>query len=301
MDVRARLPRDLLWLAGLVSVWLTFALVVHFDGPGVDSHAYWLAWRGEMYKGAPATYDAFLYSPAFAQAIWPLTLAPWPVFALTWSALGCAALVWLVRGCRWQVAVPLLLIGSHEVVAGNINWLLALVVVLGQRHPWLWAVPLLTKVVPGVGPLWFLVRREWRALAISLGATILIVTVSWASAPHLWQQWLDLLLESSASTGETVGGPFLPPLIYRVPVVVALVVWAARTGRSWVLPVAMLLASPVAGPYFALLLAIPRLREADRLAGLGSGGGGHRRSHQRDDGLGQLDGVDRVRDRGLGT
>jgi hypothetical protein len=265
-----------------------------------------MAWRGEMYEGAPATYDAYLYSPAFAQAVWPLTQLPWPAFALTWSAASLAALVWLVRPCRWPVAVPLLFVGAHEVVAGNINWLLALVVVLGQRHPWLWAVPLLTKIAPGVGPLWFLVRREWRSLALALGATAAVVVVSWVGAPHLWRQWFELLVDHSGSTDETLGGPFLPPLLYRVPLVVALTVWAARTNRSWLLPVAMLLASPVAGPYFALLLAIPRLRQADRMAaeapaGRASGRGRDRGPEQSDDGLGQLDRVDRMGHGGVGT
>lgn len=260
VNVRMRLPRDLLWLVGLLSLWLAVALMLQFGGPGVDSHAYWLAWRGDMYKGPPATYDAYLYSPAFAQAIWPLTLLPWPIFALVWSALGLAALLWLVATCRWQVAVPLLFVGAHDVLAGNVNWLLAVVVVLGHRAPWLWSVPLLTKVTPGLGPLWFLVRKEWHALFVSLGVTALVVALSWLSAPHLWQQWIDLLVGNAGSTDETLGGSFLPPLVYRIPVVVLLTVWAARTSRHWLLPIAMFLASPVAGPYFALLLAIPRLR-----------------------------------------
>jgi Glycosyltransferase family 87 len=306
VDVRARLPGDLLWLTGLACLWLTWSLMIGLGGPGVDSHAYWMAWRGDMYKGAPATYDAYLYSPAFAQVVWPLTQLPWSVFATLWSASCLAVLVWLVRPCRWQVAVPLLFVGAHEVVSGNINWLLAVVVVLGQRHAWLWAVPLLTKIAPGVGPLWFLVRREWRPLVVSIGSTVAVVAVSWALAPHLWQQWVELLVNHSGSTSETLGGAYLPPLAYRAPVVVALTVWAARTDRSWLLPVAMLLASPVAGPYFALLLAIPRLRRADGIVrnGPGPAASGRRRDRrpqQADDSLGELDRVDRVRDGRLGT
>ena len=42
-------------------------------------------------------------------------------------------------------------------------------IVLGFRWPFTWAFVLLTKVTPGVGLLWFAVRREWRSLAIALG------------------------------------------------------------------------------------------------------------------------------------
>ena len=53
---------------GFFGVWYAFQL-----GLGYDSHAYWLAVQdmGRLY-GAPAlARDAFLYSPAFAQLIWP--------------------------------------------------------------------------------------------------------------------------------------------------------------------------------------------------------------------------------------
>ena len=49
---------------------------------------------------------------------------------------------------------------------------------LGFRYPWTWGFVLLTKVTPGIGLLWFAVRREWRALAIALGVTGVIVAVS---------------------------------------------------------------------------------------------------------------------------
>ena len=47
----------------------------------------------------------------------------------------------------------------------------------------------------------------------------------------------------------------------RLPIALAVAVFAARTDRRWLLPVAMLLACPVVGwGSFALLAAIPRLR-----------------------------------------
>ena len=60
-----------------------------------------------------------------------------------------------------------------EINAANIQILLALAVAKGLRHPAAWAIVLLTKVSPGIGLLWFLVRHEWRNLAIALAVTAL--------------------------------------------------------------------------------------------------------------------------------
>ncbi len=46
---------------------------------------------------------------------------------------------------------------------------MAAAIALGFRYPATWAFVLLAKVTPGIGLLWFLVRREWRNLAIALG------------------------------------------------------------------------------------------------------------------------------------
>ena len=51
------------------------------------------------------------------------------------------------------------------------------------------------------------------------------------------------------------------PLAVRFPLALVVAVVAARTDRPWLLPVSMVLASPVVGwGTFALLAAIPRLR-----------------------------------------
>ena len=53
----------------------------------------------------------------------------------------------------------------------------------------------------------------------------------------------------------------IPPLVVRLPLAAVLLVFAARTDRRWLVPVCMVLASPVIGwGTFALLAAIPRLR-----------------------------------------
>ncbi len=68
-----------------------------------------------------------------------------------------------------------------ELYHGNVHLLMAAAIVLGFRYPVGWSFLLLTKVTPGVGLIWFAVRREWRPLLIALGFTGALVAVSVAS------------------------------------------------------------------------------------------------------------------------
>ena len=114
---------------------------------------------------------------------------------------------------------------------GNIDLFIAAAVALGFRYPWTWGFVLLTKVTPGVGLLWFAVRREWRALAIALGVTGAIVAVSLAVNPQLWNEWFTFLGE--AEQGRTVEQFQIGlPLWARLAAAAALVVWGARTEPS---------------------------------------------------------------------
>lgn len=252
--------RALAWSGSIVFAWLSVTLVASDLGFGVDAHAYWAAWRGEMYDNAPATRDAYLYSPAFAQAIWPLAQLPWPVFAAAWGLAAAATVIWLAAGAGRAWVVQLSLLGTFEVLTGNVNWVLALVAVLGLRHPGLWVIALLTKITPALGPIWFIARGEWRKLLQATAWTLVVIAVSLVLAPDLWHAWWEFLSVHSGSASSKVGSDFLPPLAVRLPIVVAFLVWGARTNRVWTLPVSMALVSPVSGiGQVVVLLAVPRL------------------------------------------
>jgi hypothetical protein len=112
--------------------------------------------------------------------------------------------------------------------------------------------------------LWFAVRREWRSLAIVAGITGAIVAVSFAIKPSLWAEWFDVLV--NRSTGANTAGLWgAIPLLARLPVAALLVVWAARTDRRWLVPVASVLAMPVMWPNsYAVLVAVIPLLALDR-------------------------------------
>jgi hypothetical protein len=255
-------PRDLPFVA-LLPLWATgvWALVHAILWPplrvlGSDTLAYYqTAQQTHPYLTPPGYANAYLYSPAFAQAIHPLTLLPWHVFLALWMVAEAACFAWLLAPMGWRWGAPaFLIVCALEVTLGNINAFLAVAAVLGMRRPGFWAFPILTKVTPGLGPLWFTVRREWRALAWSLGVTALVAAVSYVAAPTKWSEWIALLRGH--------GGPGVTGfLIIRVLVGVGLTIYAAITTRPWLLPVAMIAVTPVWGgvPIFTMLAAVPRL------------------------------------------
>lgn len=272
IDPRKSLPLHVTWLLGAAIAWLSWQVAAD-TRLGVDSHAYWAVWQGDwrtdIYDIAPGYIDAYNYSPAFALALWPISHLPWPVFGVLWAVVTTTACVWLLRPLGWRWVAPLLLCASPEIMSGNIFWLLALTTVWGLggtpvSGAW-WAVSALTKVTVALGPVWFAVRREWRPACWSGLATGSIILITWLFVPDLWRQWATFLVENEASS-TTIGSSILPPLVWRLPIAVLATGWGATTNRKWALPVAMVLATPVAGPAaLVILAAIPRLIDQDSL------------------------------------
>jgi Glycosyltransferase family 87 len=207
-----------------------------------DSSAYWAVDLADPYAGHQGEADAFLYSPAVAQVFALLGNLPWEVFLLAWSGLLLGCVLWMAKGSwYWVLPLPPVL---FDVIVGNVHILYAAAIVLGFRFPWTWSLMLLTKVTPGIGLLWFAVRREWRALSIALGATAAIVAVSYLMVPDLWRSWFDLLLAHEQGDIPPLALARIP-LLPRLVVAGIVIVWGALTDRPWVLPIALLLAQPV--------------------------------------------------------
>lgn len=253
--------RAALWIALLPTLWILFGSRIGTFGTD-SAHAYWNVWRLGPYTLPPGSPDAFNYSPAFAQVVYPLTLLPWPVFLTVWSVLLAAALVWLLWPLRprWRWLV-LAYVAPPALLIGNIEALLAVAAVVGLRHPAAWAFPLLTKVTPGLGPVWFAVRREWRHAAVAAASTTLVVLASLALSPGLWTQWWDFVVDSPTPPTQD----HYPPLALRLIAALGVLVWGAVKGRRGALAVAMVLAMPLwSSGVLVLLAAIPRLRREDR-------------------------------------
>lgn len=259
------LRRAAVVLGGLAAVCLSAAIcyeALHRYGFGYGARAYWLAWRHDgLYDGQPERVGSYLYTPVFAQVIWPLTLLPWAAFIAVWSSLIGITFAWLLWPLPWSWRILGLLLVVPEIVDANVWAFFAVVLVVGFRRPQAWAFPLLTKVTAGVGVLWFAARREWRPALLALGTTAAVVALSAAVSPSLWHDWLVFVKDGGGrGSGYATGGRIVPPIV-RLPLALVLVVLAARRNQRTWLAWAMLLAAPVFGTYnFALLAALPRLR-----------------------------------------
>jgi hypothetical protein len=238
-------------IAGVVFIaWMMTQATPDRPLTAYDAHAYYDAaslddpYRETILGGfdqVGGRYE-YKYPPPLAQLLWPLHALPWPVFLGLWLVLLYVSFLWMAG--RWALPVLLFPPLLGELMYGNLNLLLGAAVVLGFRWPAAWAFILLTKITPGIGLVWFLVRREWRNLGLAAGATIVIAAVSFLLAPHLWT---DFLVASQTQTGATVDVPrqAVPiNLPVRLVAAAAIVAFAARTGRRWLVPVAVAISVP---------------------------------------------------------
>ncbi|MBM6400943.1 glycosyltransferase 87 family protein [Phycicoccus sonneratiae] len=255
MDEVPRAARHALWIGLLPAAWVFLGSRRHVIG--LDSaHAYWHAWQQDLYGPSPGSFDAYSYAPVFAQVIHPLAGVPWSVFLVVWSLLLAAALAWLLwplpGAWRWLAlgyALP------PAVAIGNIEPLVAVAVVVGSTRPGAWAFPLLTKITPALGVVWFAVRREWGRLAAVALWTAAIVGASAAADPDAWVRWVRYLVESEETTQVRD-----LPLWVRLPLAAGLVAWGAARDRRWLLAVGMVVAMPLwSSGVLLLLAAVPRL------------------------------------------
>jgi hypothetical protein len=273
--VRDRLFRDGYVILAVVFVGLRlFAIRPWADS--VDAYAYWTTRSGDFYAAAQTgQIGAYLYSPAFAQVLAPLTWLPVALFTALWTAINCAALWWLLG----RLALPSLLFLPipFEIISGNVHLLYAVAIVAGFRYPVTWALMFLTKVTPGIGVVWFLVRREWRALLLAISMTATIVAGSFVLDRSAWEAWLRLLQADLSGAGQaafqTVGWYAPIPLLPRLVLAAALVAFAAWSDRRWLVPFAIVLALPVVWLNGLAILAavVPLWRDQSTVAAATSG------------------------------
>ena len=279
LQPQLRLPRRSPQLAaGIIVAILFWVAVIALSDPSIDvsdpfagrvvtaqdARSYYGFDLGDLYAGRTEwnTIGAYPYSPAFAQLVYPLDLLPWPAFVGVWTAILIGA-VFVLTGP--ELFLLGLVVGAMEIAGGNVSLVLAVAIVAGFRWPWTWALVLLTKITPGVGLLWFLLRREWRQLAIALGATAAIALGSAALMPDAWRDWVSLLASNTGKGGTWAAVPI--PLLVRGPIGVLLIAWGAPRNQRWVVPVGAMLALPALwyGSLSILLAVIPLTTPAERV------------------------------------
>ena len=254
---------------GLLVACAVFVVVIAWTAAsgdlyvGYDAHAYWSAGAlDDPYASAIAggfggrggLYE-YKYPPVLAQVLSVFHWIPWPIFLGLWTGLLLASLG--VQSGRLMLLVLLFPPVLGELWLGNLNLLIGLAIVVGFRWPAAWAFIVLTKMTPGIGLVWFAVRREWRALGIALGASAGIAAISFILAPALWA---DFVAAMGTQVGTSMGsaGQAIPlPLPLRLVGAAALTMWGAASDRRWVVPVAAVLAIPFSWwNVFAIAVAV---------------------------------------------
>jgi glycosyl transferase family 87 len=249
-----RALRDGLTVAGLAFSAYLFLVVAPTAGTfGFDAYAYWSLDLANPYVVPAGTFGAFTYTPVIARLFAPFGLLSWPAFVWLWSALLVGTVGWL----GWRSALIVLAFPpvALELYHGNVHLLMAAAIALGFRYPVAWSFVLLTKVTPGVGLVWFAVRREWRPLAVALGFTAALVVASLLIDGRLWVAWLDESILKTASGAPLNQFSIAIPLLIRLPVAVLLVAWGGLTDRRWTVPVAATVALPILWPSGLAVLA----------------------------------------------
>lgn len=252
-----RIAADALALAAL------FWIAVHLGNiaPPGDAISYYEA-RGEHLYGHTLGLPGYAYSPVFAQVISPVQDLPFTTFRAIIAGAELLSLAYLFGPLLALVIVVLQVYPVWEsiLLSGNLQILAAASLVLALRHPAAWPLVFLLKLTPGIGILWPALRRDWRSVAIGVGLTLGIATVSFAIDPHHWFEWVSWM------TGSVDASPDRPglPLPIRFLIAVGLMVYAARADRIWLVPVAAAIASPEGGIHWLLLLGVYPLWRSSR-------------------------------------
>jgi hypothetical protein len=236
-----RIVRDGLVVLGIIAAVVYWWYLTTTDGLPVDVRAYWVADPSNPYAAALSgqTTNAYLYSPAFEFIVSWWRAIPFEVFVAIWRAVLLALLVWMAG--PFTIFVLFTVPVASEINAGNIQIMLAAAIVIGFRFPAAWSFVLLTKLTPGIGLLWFAIRRRWRDLAIAFGATAAIVAVSFVLNPQLWFGYVALLTGSPAPSV----APYYLPFWVRLGPAVAFIVFGGLKGYRWPVVVGSTLALPV--------------------------------------------------------
>jgi hypothetical protein len=267
-------PRPDLWRDAFLALGAAVGIAqANGLSPVIDSGIYWRA-AGRLDALYPTTYvsgdPAFVYPPPLVEILAPFHALGLGAFLVAWEIALFAAL-WYCAG-RWSwafaaVAVPALVLPLGDAgtvlgyaMNGNVQLLLAASIAVTVRHPGAWAAPLLTKPTMGVGILWHVFRREWRAAAVALGVTAAIAAVSFVLAPNLWFEFVAFSLRNSDMRSAIPVVPVALPV--RIAMSVALLAWGARYNKRWTVAFAAAWAIPLlyVGSYLAIWVAALRMR-----------------------------------------
>ena len=146
---------------------------------------------------SPFVTEGYIYPPFLAEALTPLAkmsyaTARWVWFVVSQGCLlGGAVLMWTALGRDWIAACAIALVWAlggaavESLALGQPGPVLTLLLALaftqrGWKQSGAAGVGLAIKLIPGIVGVVFLLRREWRTLAIFAGVSLALLAAPWA-------------------------------------------------------------------------------------------------------------------------
>lgn len=270
--------RDGTLLVGLI-VGIAFA--VGGVAKPVDAVVYWRA--GTSSALYPQSWSEcceghIFYPPPFAQLSTLLQPLGWQLFVIVltvtiFASLWYCARAWslplLAAGIPYYLGIgpELPAIFLSYALLGNIQWILAALTIMAFERPAAYSLLAVSKMTSGIGWLWPVLRRDWKAAGIGASATIAIVAVSVVLAPALWFDFVGFVLRNASMANPPI--PVFPiPFGVRLVCAIALIAWGAAKDRRWVVPIAAGFATPALWglSFLPFLVAATRLVDRGRAA-----------------------------------
>ena len=254
---RVRLVLRLAMLVGLALGVETVVLHVLTD-PLADVHAYYDAGArlnaGQPLYDQPAGVDEaafYRYPPLLAILFRPLALLPFGIAAAIWMAAIGAMLVATLYRIDLHRPVTLFVICALALPTG---WALvigqaqvAVTFLLAIATPWSVALAANLKVFPILAAVWWLGRRDWRALGELVGWLVALAVVQVVLEPTGSFAYPAFLRLDQVGSVVSLSPYALSPWLWAGLLAVGLAgaLWSARRPYGWAVAVAVsVLASP---------------------------------------------------------
>jgi hypothetical protein len=270
--------RRVLVLGAIVGLALGIETVIFHlaTDPLADVHAYYDAGArlnaGQPLYDQPATTDEadfYRYPPLLAIAFRPLAMLPFEVAAAIWMTflVACLGLTVVRLGVRrretWLAMGMLALPTGWSLVIGQAQILVTLLMALGA--PWAIALATNVKVFPALAAVWWLGRRDGRALAWFAGWVGALVLVQLILEPEATLAFLGTLGLGQVGNVENRSIYALSPILWAVAVIAGVIVAWRLAPTRWGWPAAVAL-SVLATPrllIYMLSTLVAGLREPD--------------------------------------
>lgn len=240
-------------LAGLFTLWYHLT-----TDPLADVRAYYDA-GARLNAGLPLypadadpnSAEFYRYPPLLAIVFRPLALLPFPAAAAIWEAVIIASLagtLWWVGLRRRQTWLAVGILGlpvAWCVAIGQAQVPLTFLTALGA--PWSIALATNLKLLPALVALWWIGRRDWRALRVFAAWMAGLALVQLVLAPQATLDFLATLTLEQVGDVRNISpyaaSPFLWAVLAGASVVLALRLAPTRWG--WAAAVALsVLATP---------------------------------------------------------